>query len=215
MVAHDSARAERGRGPKGALNQARYSEIVEAAGIEFAEKGYQAARIEDIAARVGILKGSLYYYIESKEDLLFEIADRGHARGLGRVAAEEPEVAAADAPTRLASFIRRWTVMLPLNPPYLTVAERDIRFLSGERYETVMEKRVAIHQYGRSLIEQGIAEGHFDPEVDVGLATNTLFEVLNGTTRWFRPRGRLQHQDLAEWYVSLFLGGLGYEGPRP
>jgi len=132
---------------------------------------------------------------------------------VSRVEAEDPETAAADAPTRLAALIRRWTTMLPLNPAYLTVAERDIRFLSGERYERVMAKRVAIHRYGRSLIEQGIAEGHFDPDIDVGLATNTLFEALNASTRWFRPNGRLSHEELADWFVTLFLRGLRPDPP--
>lgn len=193
--------------PKGTLNVARWNEILEAAGHVFHEKGYQAARIEDIAARVGILKGSLYYYIESKEDLLFALSDNAHSSGIEAIA-EPPELAGADAPTRLGKFVERWTVVLDANPPYATVAERDVGRLRGDRYEHVMAKRNQLHGFVRSLIEQGIAEGAFDPSIDPGVATNALFEMMNGTRHWFRPDGRKNTHDIGEWYCAFILKGL-------
>ena len=195
------------RAPKGTQNTARWNEILQAAGEVFHEKGYQAARIEDIAARVGILKGSLYYYIESKEDLLFALSDSAHSSGVEAIA-EDPELATADAPTRLGAFIERWTVVLDANPPYATVAERDVGRLRGDRYEQVMEKRNRMHTFVRSLIEQGIAEGTFDPGIDPGVATNALFEMMNGTRHWFRPDGRKSTHDIGEWYRTFILKGL-------
>ncbi len=193
--------------PRGTLNVERWNEILEAAGEVFYEKGYHGARIEDIAAKVGILKGSLYYYIESKEDLLFAIADTAHASGVASIA-EDPELAAADAPTRLGAFIERWMEVLDANPQYASVAERDVAKLHGERYAQVMAKRNQMHGFVRSLIEQGIAEGAFDPATDPGVATNAMFEMVNGTRRWIRPGGRMPVADIAEWYRSFVLKGL-------
>jgi AcrR family transcriptional regulator len=193
--------------PKGTLNVARWNEILEAAAQVFHEKGYQAARIEDIAARVGILKGSLYYYIETKEDLLFELSDSAHASGLASIA-EEPAIAAADAPTRLGAFVMRWMIVLEANPPYATVAEREVGRLRGDRYEHVMAKRNQLHGFVRGLIEQGVAEGAFDPSIDPGVATNSLFEMFNSTRHWFRPEGRMSTGDIAEWYRTFVLRGL-------
>ena len=99
------------------LNPARWQEIVDAAGFVFDEKGYAAARIEDISGRVGLLKGSLYYYIDSKEDLLFAIVDGNHSRGLG-VIEESAALEAADPPTRVAAFIERWIGIVGANPGY-------------------------------------------------------------------------------------------------
>ena len=82
--------------PKGTLNTTRWNEVLEAAAAVFQEKGYQAARIEDIATRVGILKGSLYYYIESKEDLLYALTVDGHTKGLEAIQ-EDDATRAADA----------------------------------------------------------------------------------------------------------------------
>ena len=58
----------------------REQQILDAAAVVFYEKGYAAASIQDVADAVGILKGSLYYYIDSKEDLLFEILRDAHPR---------------------------------------------------------------------------------------------------------------------------------------
>jgi AcrR family transcriptional regulator len=193
--------------PKSGVNPERWSEILDAAGQVFNEKGYQAARIEDIAGRVGILRGSLYYYIDSKEDLLYALSVAGHMSGLSTI--EEDEVTrSADAPARLAAFIERWMAMMPSHPEYSPITERDVRFLSEERRAVVTEMRIEMHGYARRIFEQGIAEHDFDPSIDPGVATNSLFELLNSTIRWFRPSGRLSHADVGEYYKQLVLRGV-------
>lgn len=193
--------------PKGTLNAARWLEVLEAAAAVFNEKGYQAARIEDIAARVGILKGSLYYYIESKEDLLYSLTVDGHTKGLATID-EDDETRAADPATRLGAFISRWMAMVPTTGEYSQVTERDVRLLSDERRAAVMEMRNKMHGYVRILLERGIAEGQFDSAINPGVATNSLFELLNSTVRWFRPTGRLTYDDLAAFYETFVLRGL-------
>src|SRR5215217_3230815 len=70
-------RSRRSRAPR-----RRQNEILEAAAQVFHEKGYESTSIQDIADAVGILKGSLYYYITSKEDLLYEILQDVHQAGI-------------------------------------------------------------------------------------------------------------------------------------
>lgn len=193
--------------PKGTLNGARWHEILDAAGEVFQEKGYQAARIEDIANRVGILKGSLYYYIETKEDLLYALSVAGHSTGLATLD-EDDATRAADAPARIGAFIERWMATIPSTPQYARVTERDVRLLTDQRRAAVMEMRNQMHQYVRKIVEQGIAEGHFDPTTDPGVATNSIFELLNSTSRWFRPTGRLSHDALGAFYKKLIVQGL-------
>ena len=193
--------------PKGTLNATRWNEVLEAAAAVFQEKGYQAARIEDIANRVGILKGSLYYYIDSKEDLLYALTIDGHTQGLGTIE-EDDLTRAADPATRLGAFITRWMAMVPTTGEYAQLRERDVRLLSDERRAKVMEMRNEMHRYVRRILEQGIADGHFDPSIDPGVATNSIFELLNSTVRWFRPTGRLSYDDLGVFYRDFVLRGL-------
>jgi TetR/AcrR family transcriptional regulator, cholesterol catabolism regulator len=190
------------------LHPERWSEIVDAAGDAFDEKGYAAARIEDIAGRVGLLKGSLYYYIDSKEDLLFAIVDGNHSRGIA-VIEEGAALDAAAAPIRLSAFIERWIGILGANPGYAAVAERDLRRLSAERQAIVMEKRGRIHWFVRRIIEDGIAAGCFDQGIDPGVATNNLFDLLNGISHWFDPSRPLTYGKLAEQVRRFVLRGLG------
>ena len=156
---------------------------------------------------MGILRGSLYYYIDSKEDLLYALSVTGHTSGLSTIA-EDEATSAADAPTRLAGFIERWMAIMPNHPEYSPVTERDVRFLGDERRAIVMEMRLEMHGYVRQIFEQGIAQSDFDPSIDPGVAANSLFELLNGTIRWFRPSGRLSHTDVGEYYKRLVLQGV-------
>ena len=200
---------ESDRSPR-ALHPERWSEIVDAAGEVFDEKGYAAARIEDIAARVGLLKGSLYYYIDSKEDLLFAIVDGNHSRGIV-VIEEGAALEGSDPPTRLGGFVERWIGILSANPGYAALAERDLRRLSPERQAIVMNKRGRIHRFVREIIEAGIAEGCFDSGIDPGITTNNVFDMLNGISQWFRPGRPLQYDELAEQVRRFVLRGLGAE----
>ena len=196
-----------GRSPR-TLHPERWNEIVDAAGEVFDEKGYAAARIEDIAARVGLLKGSLYYYIDSKEDLLFAIVDGNHSRGIV-VIEEGAALESADPPTRLGAFIERWIGILSANPGYAAIAERDLRRLSPERQAIVMDKRARIHGFVRDIVEAGIAEGCFEPGIDPGVTTNNLFDMLNGISQWFHPSRPLTYEELAEHVRRFVLRGLG------
>jgi len=190
------------------LHPERWNEIVDAAGEVFDEKGYAAARIEDIAARVGLLKGSLYYYIDSKEDLLFAIVDGNHSRGIV-VIEEGAALESADPPTRLGAFIERWIGILGANPGYAAIAERDLRRLSPERQAIVMDKRGRIHRFVREIVEAGIAEGCFEAGLDPGITTNNVFDMLNGISQWFHPSRPLTYEELTEHVRRFVLRGLG------
>ena len=68
-------------------SEARPGEIIEAALIVFSEKGFAAARLDDIAARAGVSKGALYLYFETKQDLFRAVVRETIAPNLAAVAA--------------------------------------------------------------------------------------------------------------------------------
>ena len=85
--------------------EARPGEIVEAALTVFAEKGFAAAKLDDIARRAGVSKGSLYLYFETKEEIFRAVARAAVASLLGRLEsqAEGPDAPFAElAPQRAA-----------------------------------------------------------------------------------------------------------------
>jgi AcrR family transcriptional regulator len=193
---------------RGVLNEARWEQIIEAATEVFGEKGYRAATLQDIASKVGMLKGSLYYYIEVKEDLLFEIVRRGHLRGISFVQ-EDEVIASADPPTRLAALITRWMDGLQFLGATLRVPEQDFRrYMTGERRDQILELRKQIAAVPYNIISAGIRDGSFSDAIDAEVVTSTLFRVLNTTLQWYRPEGRVSRQDLTDWFIRLFLAGL-------
>jgi len=192
-------------------SDARWEEIIAAASTIFLKNGYEATSLQDIASAVGILKGSIYYYIKAKEDLLFEIVNRAQLLYLTTLD-ESPATTAGPAPIRLADFIRRWMLLTPKQQEWNTVAERSFDRLSPERLGLVIERRDHISSFVKGIIEQGVHEGAFDPGVDVSLATITVFELLNHTNEWHQPEGRLSREAVAEWYARFIIRGLG--GPH-
>jgi AcrR family transcriptional regulator len=195
------------RPPRGTLNESRWDEVLSVAAQVFGEKGYRAATLRDIASRLGMLKGSLYYYIDSKEDLLFEILRRSHLQGV-EFGQETAAMRAAPPADRLESFIRNWMAGVESLPPVLNIAESDFRLLKGERRREIVSLRAQIAKVPQDIISAGIADGSFDQSVDPYVATATLMRILNTTQQWYRPGRGIEWQDITDWYVQLLLGGV-------
>src|SRR6195952_1565035 len=85
-------RAQRRGGGERKPREERWSELIEVATDVFYAKGYDAASLQDIADRLGMLKGSLYYYIQSKEDLLFDVISTVHQEGIASLRARTEAV---------------------------------------------------------------------------------------------------------------------------
>jgi TetR/AcrR family transcriptional regulator, cholesterol catabolism regulator len=189
-------------------SEARWEEILEAAAKVFLKNGYEAASLQEIANEVGILKGSIYYYIKTKEDLLFEIVRRSQDV-YSNTREEDPETAAAPAPDRLAGFINRWITLTPKELNWGEVGESSFSRLSPARLKVVIGRRDDFSDYVKRIIQQGIDEGAFDPSSDVSLATIAVFELLRSTRQWHHPKGRLSKAAVADWYAQFIIRGLG------
>lgn len=192
--------------PKGTLNEARWSEILQAARDVFSEKGYEAATIQDIASRVGLLKGSLYYYIENKQDLLYQLCLRQITHNLD-VLRSEPGIREGDAIARLTRFIDRYMAQLEHDLPWNRVLERGFDF-NAERTASINAVRHQLHLLLKDIVTQGMADGVFDPTVDASVAVNGVLSLMNATLRWRRPTGRRSFGEVAQWYQRFILHGL-------
>src|ERR1700742_4125495 len=98
----------------------RAAEVEEAATDLFHRQGYEATSVEDIAGALGILKGSLYYYISSKEDLLFEIVSEVHA-DVQRILDEQVGIDDVAPLERIARYVREQALYNVRNVPRISV----------------------------------------------------------------------------------------------
>ena len=209
MMVLSVSQGRRRTAPKSRIaGEQRWEEIVEAAAKIFSQKGYEATSLQDIANTVGILKGSMYYYFKNKEDLLFELVQRALAAHQPSLV-EEPEVAQAPAPVRLRAFIRRWMALNRKQRLWRGVAESEFTRLRGKRLKEVIAERDKFSAFAKEIIEQGVRDGDFDATIDTSVVTSTLFELMNTTSSWFKPSGRLSYAELADWYATFFIRGLG------
>jgi len=184
----------------------RQQEILEAAALVFHEKGYESTSIQDIADSVGILKGSLYYYITSKEDLLFEIIQGVHEealRNLDRTAAIE-----GDALQKIRAFVVVHLTHNALNLVKVAVFFQDFRSLSGERRQVIVEERDMYDNFLRDLIRQGQDEGIVCPDIEPKLAAITVLGMMNWIYQWYRPGGGQSAPAIANAYADFVVAGL-------
>jgi AcrR family transcriptional regulator len=191
-----------------AAHEKRKAEILQAAGEVFYEKGYHAASMQDIAERVAMLKAGLYYYIASKEDVLYELAVGLLDEALHYYLDADALLEDADGETRLNAFIARWMERIAGRNPALIAVEREYRQLTPEHLAHVIERRRRLRALVEDILEQGIREGTVDPAVNLPVAVTNIFELLLGWYVWYRPGGASSLEQLAEWYTAFIHRGL-------
>jgi AcrR family transcriptional regulator len=194
--------------PPGTLNESRWAEILNAAAELFAEKGYAETTVQDVASRAGLVnKGSLYYYINTKEDLLWQLALHVHSDVLERLKEAEPTLG-TDARSRLASFIRWWTYYIIRTTPKYGWVGHEIRSLSAERRAALVKLRRQFRSVIIGILRDGVAEGSFDPDLDINIVLHSIISLVQGTTDWYQEPGRGSLDEVISWYERSILRGL-------
>lgn len=184
----------------------REAEVLQAAIKVFWEKGYSAASIQDVANEVGVLKGSLYHYIESKEALLMRVMDAAHAQSMALI----DEIAALEAPPllRLHTYFRRHVKWYLDSVEHASVFFHDWRFLTGERLEIVKARRDSYERFIRDLIEDAQRSGDVDPGMPSKYALLYVLGAVNAVPDWYRRSGRDSADKIAGLYADLTIGTL-------
>jgi AcrR family transcriptional regulator len=182
----------------------RQAEVTQAASDIFWEKGYRAASIQDVADKVGVLKGSLYYYIESKEDLLWRIIEDVHAESTEIL----DEALALDASPieRIGIFIERHVEWYLNNVKEVTVFFREWRHLTGERLRTVKARRRGYEQVIRDLIASAQDAGEVSAELDLTYAPLYVLAAVNAVPDWYRPNRGDSASSIAKAYADMTVG---------
>jgi len=184
----------------------RKAELTRAAARLFAEKGYHGTSVGDLADALGVQKGSLYSHIDSKADLLWEVAREGaeafHA-ALDTVPDEGPVVERI----RLALCAHLRVVAEQLD--IATVFVREWRYLEGERRERYVAERRRYEERFRALFREGREHGELRTDLDDGTATLLVLSSANWAYTWLRPGA--DTDDLADRFTALLLDGMrGY-----
>ncbi len=201
-----AGRSARRSGGERKPREERWAELIEVATQVFYEKGYDGASLQDIAERLGMLKGSLYYYIQSKEDLLFDVISAVHREGLEviRSRADTP----GDPLTRLANVITAHVEHTCRNLVPTAVFLHELSSLPPERRIEVLGNEHAYQGVFRDLIELAQSEGLARPDVDPRLAALSVLGSANWVYRWFRPGGSFTAEQIATELAGMAVRGI-------
>jgi len=172
----------------------------------FGKQGYTGTSMRDIASAVGMLPGSLYAHIPSKEALLVEIVNEGIGRFLDSVA---PHVEGSGSPLeRLRAMIVAHVEVVADHPERSLVVFHQWRFLSSENLPLAIKRRRQYERCFVKVVEQGMTDGSLKPELNPRIAVLTILGALNWTPEWFSPDGRLSPAEVGELMAGTLLGGI-------
>ncbi len=171
----------------------------------FREHGYHGTSMQDLAEALGMHRGSLYHYIDSKEDLLFEIVESAMAR----FHAEVRPILEGDGPARdrLRQAVAAHLAIAAEEPDELTLLQVEVKALAPERRDRILLERDGYERAWRSFIREGMREGAFrcDDERTAGFM---ILAACNWFSQWYHPAGPLGVDDFATRFSDLFLDAL-------
>jgi AcrR family transcriptional regulator len=192
-------RSERTAGDK----RVRDEELTAAAIDVFFRKGYAGASVQEVADKIGVLKGSLYHYINSKEDLLFRIFDESHAQASAIL--DDKSLLALEPLPRLRAFVERYMQWFLENIERVTVYQREWVYVSGRHRETVLAQRMRYEQFVREILTEAKESGAADPELDVSSAALFILGALRAVPYWYAGDDPGSAERIAAQYGDLAL----------
>jgi len=172
-----------------------------AAGV-FAKKGYHRASIRDISRATGVSLSGLYYYFDSKEELLFLIQDQCFRTVLDNLDALIADV--EDPRRRLRLLVDNHLRFFVGHMDEMKVLSHEADSLSGDYRRRVDDLK---RRYSRLCAGMVEALKPADSTVDVRVATFALFGMMNWIYNWYQPDRDVPVQKLAEDMTRLFLEG--------
>jgi AcrR family transcriptional regulator len=184
----------------------RRAEILEAFTRAVAERGYDGTNFGDLAAELGISKGTIVHHFGTKDALLRELHEGYMRRRLAEV-----RIVWARLPgpaERLAAFVHLG-VRYQVVDRWATIAfQREVvRFAADPGMETSQALRGEYRRLVESVLGDGVAVGRFRPG-DERLRTLQLFGAVHWMWTWFDPSGPRSVAEVAESFVDSVLAGV-------
>jgi AcrR family transcriptional regulator len=189
----------------------RRDELLELAATMFAARGMRATTVRDIADSAGILSGSLYHHFSSKEEMVDELL-RGFLDWLfdryQEIVATEPNPLERLKGLFMASF-----EAIEHRHAQVVIYQDEAKHLSGQpRFSYVEERNKEQRKMWLHLLNQGIEEGYFRPDIDVDLVYRFIRDTTWVSVRWYQPGGPLTAEQVGRQYLAIVLGGITKEG---
>jgi AcrR family transcriptional regulator len=191
----------------------RRDELLELAATMFAERGLKATTVRDIADSAGILSGSLYHHFKSKEQMVEEVL----RDFLDWLFAKYEQIAATEASPleRLKGlFLTSFEAIEHRHAQVVIYQDEAKRLSSLPQFAFVDKRNREQRNMWLDLLNQGIADGSFRPDLDVDLVYRFIRDTTWVSVRWYQPGGPLTAEEVGRQYLAIVLGGITKEGDQ-
>lgn len=181
----------------------RQAQVVLGAARVFAEHGYDQTSVPQLANELGLAAGSLYHYFSSKEQLLIAICDQL----MEPLHAEAQVLLEADAPTpeRLRALIRAWVFHVIAHRDHMLVFQQERHVIDhGDQWRGVRESRKRFERLVEGVLI-AVRDDGFARLEDPRQSLAALLGMVNHTAQWYRARGRLTPETIADGYADLMI----------
>ena len=189
----------------GSMRSQRRAHLVVLAGELFADKGYRATTVREIADAAGILSGSLYHHFDSKES----IADEILSSFINEVLADyRGAVASAQDPrAAIEQIVRSTSLTLSRHRAALAMLQNDWSYFAAQpRFASLPRALREIERIWVTQLEAGKESGLFRADLDAKLTYRLLRDILWIPEQWRRTRGYGTDQVVDGFLRILFDG---------
>jgi len=181
----------------------RLEHLLRTAARVFAEKGYHATTMRDLARATGMSLAGMYYYVQGKDELLFVIQERCFQQVLAGATAA---VAETSSPVeRVTRFIHHHLGFFASHMSEMKVLSHEAKSLTGAGLDKINRlKRRYVDLLARLIADLDTdGDGRPDPRI----AAYGLFGMMNWIYTWYDPKGPVSPETLADHFAHLFLTG--------
>jgi AcrR family transcriptional regulator len=185
----------------------RRTELLDLAAKMFADRGFRATTVRDIADAAGILSGSLYHHFDSKESMVDEILTRFQEDLFG---CYEEIVAEGKGPREtLEAVVVASFEAIDSNHAEVAIYQNESKYLSQfERFAYLRDRNRQFHKLWAGILTDGVRAGVFRADLDVELVYRFIRDTVWVAVHWYRPGGGQPAAEIARQYLGILLDGI-------
>jgi AcrR family transcriptional regulator len=205
--------AKKKNGASNLRPEGRGDELRTVAAKLFRQHGYGATSMQDIADEMGILKGSVYHYVRTKEDLLWMVVETP-LRDLVTEAEKILSDESRPIGDRILEAMERHARSFEVEYPYMFVIVGETgEALSPPRRRAFDDLQGRYAKIWEDAIVGGVKSGGLSPDLDVRMVSQAIFGMLNWMFRWFKPGQSISATDAASTFAAVLLDGISAGSP--
>ena len=177
----------------------RKSHIIETGICLFAEKGYYATTLDEIAQRIGVTKAALYYYVKSKEEILREINKRNKARMEKPVRLSKSNLTPRD---KLHKLVRYYVSFSAESAEEANILFNQTNSLPKKMRLEITRKKKEVERALQHILKEGVQQGCFDIK-NLRITSFAILGLCNWTYHWYHPDGELTPKQIADIFIDF------------